>query len=157
MCLIIWPHTRPASGQLGVHYACKSETMRHVVNSELFSGFYGCGKTFIGVEIAKIKVAQLNKVKTHAFVFNEKLNQLKSDIDEIWLYGHDDANVTDLKKYVKQFSRVSHEMARLDFSQFPAKIWKFMHKNSSRPNFSHLWWRFKFHILNWNFTIRFIV
>ena len=73
-------------------------------------GFYGTGKTMMAAEIVKIKVAQQNTLKkdvvAHTFVFHEGLNQLKSDIGKIWFSGYDETNVTltDLKKYVEQFS-----------------------------------------------------
>ena len=43
--------------------------------------------------------------KVLAFTYNEKLNQLKSDLDEKWLYGHDQVRITDFKKYLEQFSK----------------------------------------------------
>ena len=48
------------------------------------------------------------KVELHAFVYNEKLNQLKSDLEKIWLCDYQ-LIVTDLKKYVEQFCR-NHQL-----------------------------------------------
>ena len=64
----------------------------------------------MAAEIVKIKVAQQITLKkdvvAHTFVFNEGLNQLKSDMGKIWFSGYEETNVTltDLKKYVEQFS-----------------------------------------------------
>ena len=63
-------------------------------------------------EAVKIKLAQLkysqniveiHAVEIHAFVFNEKLKQLKSDLSEKWFLGYEEIIPTDLKKYLEQF------------------------------------------------------
>ena len=62
----------------------------------------------IAAEVVKIKVDQQigrkNEVEFHAFVFHDKLNQLKSDIKKKWLSGCKMTNVTDIKKFIEQFS-----------------------------------------------------
>ena len=72
-------------------------------------GYFGSGKTWIAAEVLKIKAAQLHgrkkEVELHAFVFHDKLNQLKSDINKRWLYGYKMTNVTDIKKFIDQFSK----------------------------------------------------
>ena len=66
----------------------------------------------MAAEAAKIKMAQQKEehkqVELHAFVYNEKLNQLKSDLEKIWLCDYQ-LIVTDLKKYVEQFCR-NHQL-----------------------------------------------
>ena len=56
------------------------------------------------------------KVHTFAFVYNERLNQLKSDLGKRWLAGLDEVIVTDLKKYADQFSR-QHDLKPEEQSQ----------------------------------------
>ena len=63
----------------------------------------------MAVEVAKIKAA-LQKdakrdVEVHAFVFNEGLNQLKSDINEKYFCDYEETDATDLKKYIEKFSK----------------------------------------------------
>ena len=62
----------------------------------------------IAAEVVKIKVDQQNgrkkEVELHAFVFHDKLNQLKSDIKKKWLCSCKMTNVTDIKKFIEQFS-----------------------------------------------------
>ena len=42
-------------------------------------------------------------------VYDEKLNQLKDDLAKKWLLLPDEANATDLKKYLDEFAR-KHRM-----------------------------------------------
>ena len=62
----------------------------------------------LAVEVVKIKAAlqkeAKKKVEVHALVFNEGLNQLKSDMNEKYFCDYDDTEVTDLKIYIKMFS-----------------------------------------------------
>ena len=73
-------------------------------------------------EAVKIKLGQLRgahnhvKVHTFAFVYNERLNQLKSDLGKRWLAELDDLNVTDLKRYTEAFSR-EHNLKPEDQSE----------------------------------------
>ena len=56
----------------------------------------------------KIKFAQekirKREVEIHAFVFHDKLNQLKADINMKWLFGYELTNITDIKKFIDQIS-----------------------------------------------------
>ena len=71
-------------------------------------GFFGSGKTWLASEVVKIKVAQQhfakNEVQIHAFVFHDKLNQLKADINKKWLCDVKMTNITDIKKFIGKFS-----------------------------------------------------
>ena len=71
-------------------------------------GYFGSGKTWIAAELLKIKADQQNgrkkEVELHAFVFNDKLNQLKSDLKRKWLSCCKMTNVTDIKKFIELFS-----------------------------------------------------
>ena len=74
-------------------------------------GFYGSGKTLAAVEVVKIKAAlqkvSKQEVEVHALVFNEGLNQLKSDISKKLFCDYNEAHVTvtDLKEYIEKFSK----------------------------------------------------
>ena len=76
--------------------------------THIILGFYGSGKTLLAVEVVKIKASlqrdAKKKVEVHALVFNEGLNQLKSDMNEKYFCDYDDTEVTDLKIYIKMFS-----------------------------------------------------
>ena len=73
-------------------------------------GHYGSGKTMIAVEAFKIMVAKAKltgfDMEMHTLVYDEKLNQLKHDLEMKWLFQHDGANVTDLKKYLDEFAKL---------------------------------------------------
>ena len=62
----------------------------------------------IAAEVVKIKVAQQHfrkkEIEVHAFVFHDKLNQLKADINKKWLCGYNLTKITDIKKFIEQFS-----------------------------------------------------
>ena len=74
-------------------------------------GHYGSGKTMIAVEAFKIMVAKAKlagfDMEMHTLVYDEKLNQLKHDLEMKWLFQHDGANVTDLKKYLDEFAKLN--------------------------------------------------
>ena len=65
----------------------------------------------LAVEVVKIKAAlqkeAKKKVEVHALVFNEGLNQLKSDISKKLFCDYNEAHVTvtDLKEYIEKFSK----------------------------------------------------
>lgn len=74
-------------------------------------GHYGSGKTMIAVEAFKIMVAKAKlagfDMEMHTLVYDEKLNQLKHDLEMKWLFQYDGANVTDLKKYLDEFAKLN--------------------------------------------------
>ena len=74
----------------------------------------------IAVEAFKIIVAQTKlsglDMEMHTLVYDEKLNQLKHDFAKRWLFQHDGANATDLKKYLDDFAK-SHEIKPEEKSQ----------------------------------------
>ena len=73
-------------------------------------GHYGSGKTMIAVEafLIMISKAVLNglDMEMHTLVYDEKLNQLKHDLAKKWLFQHEGARATDLKKYLDEFAEI---------------------------------------------------
>ena len=58
--------------------------------------------------MAQLKNLQ-SVVEIHAFVFNDKLKQLKSDLSKKWFLGYEEIIPTDLKDYLKQFLSIKEE------------------------------------------------
>ena len=64
----------------------------------------------MAAEAFKIMVAQAIlaglDMEMHTLVYDEKLNQLKHDFEEKWLFQHDGAIASDLKEYLKEFAKI---------------------------------------------------
>ena len=73
-------------------------------------GHYGSGKTMIAVEAFKIMVAKAKldglDMEMHSLVYDEKLNQLKHDLEKKWLFQFEGAIASDLKEYLKEFAKI---------------------------------------------------
>ena len=74
----------------------------------------------IAVEAFKIMVAKAIlgglDMEMHTLVYDEKLKQLKHDLNEKWLFQHEGAIASDMKECLKEFAK-THMLKPEDQSQ----------------------------------------